>query len=180
MRIRALQLTGIAFVTALLLTSCAPEPGTEVPASEAVSNESEAAEPTEDAEETPAPVEQADSCDWDSPKISGDPAPPSGQDGDLQSTIVGAWQHTHYDEGGGWESMNQDIRYVFASSDQILYCQHVPDVTDHAENRADISWESARIVLPDPAPGYTVQSWDADTMVWVNHFDDSLYLLQRR
>src|SRR5690554_4493835 len=137
MRVRALELTGIVCMAALLLTSCAPEPGVEVLTSEAVSSESAATELTEEAEEPQAPVEQADSCDWDSPKVSGDPAPPSGQDGDLQSTIIGAWQHTHYDEGGGWEAMNHDIRYVFASGDQILYCQHVPDVTEHAENRAE-------------------------------------------
>lgn len=128
-----------------------------------------------------APRTQAESCDWDAPKLSATASGvPQATDGELQTTIVGAWQHTHFDTGGGYEAVEADIRYVFPSSDRILYCQHVPGVTEHAENAADFVWDETRIVLPGAAPGYVVVSWDADAMVWLNRADNSHYLLQRR
>src|SRR5690606_103164 len=120
-----------------------------------------------------APVVQADSCEWEAAAlIGGDTSTPSGQDGDVQAAVIGAWQHTHFDTGAGYEAVENDIRYVFASADQLLYCQDVPGVTDQAENRAPITWEGTRIVLPGGAPGYVVESWDGDTMVWTNRLDN--------
>ncbi|HLU64561.1 MAG TPA: hypothetical protein VKY66_08565 [Protaetiibacter sp.] len=136
-------------------------------------------EPDESTED--GPRTQEESCDWDAPKLTaGASSVPQGSAGELQSIIVGAWQHTHFDTGGGYEPVTADIRYVFPSTQRILYCQHVEGVTNHAENAADISWDDTRIVVPGGAPGWVVLSWDADTMVWLNRADDSHYLLQRR
>ncbi|HET8895663.1 MAG TPA: hypothetical protein VFN04_00215, partial [Protaetiibacter sp.] len=124
---------------------------------------------------------QGESCDWDTPALRSDgSSAPHGSEGELHTTIVGAWQHTHFDSGGGYEAVTADIRYVFPSSGRLLYCQHVEGVTDHRENATDISWDDTRIVLPVAAPGWVVIAWDADTMVWLNRADDSHYLLQRR
>src|SRR5699024_3078101 len=107
---------------------------------------------------------------------------PSGTDGSLDTVIIGAWQHTHFDTGGGYEPLGDgtDIRYIFPSTERILYCQDVAGATQQAENAADITLDGTEIVLPSPASGYNVVAWDADTMVWKNHRDGSLYLLQRR
>ena len=128
-----------------------------------------------------APRTQAESCEWDtSGSTGGSSAAPSGQEGDLDSIIIGVWQHTHYDSGAGYEPLDtEDIRFVFPSLDRMLYCQHVPGITDYAENAGDISWEDTGIVLPTGSVGYTVTSWDQNTMVWNNHLDGSSYLLQR-
>ena len=40
--------------------------------------------------------------------------------------------------------------------------------------------EGVEIILPSPASGYAVTAWTDDTMVWLNHYDGSLFLLQRR
>lgn len=135
-----------------------------------------------DASGTPA-VTQADSCEWDAPKLdAGVPSSiPSGAGADVQTAIVGSWQHTHFDSGAGFEALDgEDIRFVFSSPEALRYCQHVPGITDHAENAAAVSWEGNRIVLPGAAPGYVVESWDTQTMVWLNLLDNSRYLLQRR
>ena len=193
------------FAGALVLSGCsaassddvAGTPG-ETPAAEApapapadedapVTSDDEAAsdEPTgeEPAPEEPAPAArtQAESCEWDlSGATGGSSAAPSGTAGDLESVIIGVWQHTHYDDGGGYEALDdKDIRYVFPSTDRMLYCQHVPGITDYAENAGDISWDGDSIVLPTGSVGYTVTSWDENSMRWKNHLDGSTYLLQR-
>lgn len=145
-------------------------------ASAAAEAEGESTESDESALRT-----QAESCDWDAPALSsGAGSAPNGSEGELHTTIIGAWQHTHFDTGGGYEAVTADIRYVFPSSERLLYCQHVEGVTDHRENATDITWDGTRIVLPVAAPGWVVLAWDADTMVWLNRADDSHYLLQRR
>lgn len=132
------------------------------------------------ADDDDAPAGQAESCDWESPKLTtGVGTIPQNGEGELTSIIVGAWQHTHFDTGGGYEPTTFDHRYVFPTSERVLYCQHVPGTTDHAQIAVDFTWEDTRIALPN-APGYVVLSWDADTMVWLNPVDDSHYLLQRR
>lgn len=178
-----------ASVALLLLAGCAPEPtgsGTEpAPGS---SSESTSKGASESPTETPAaepentgPREQAEDCGWSDPALSASvPGLPTGQDGELNSVIVGAWQHTHFDAGGGYEPVSNDIRYVFPSTERMLYCQNVPGVTDFAENAAPITWDGTRIVLPGSAPGYVVSEWNDSTMVWINRMDDSRYLLQRR
>lgn len=126
------------------------------------------------------PVTQEETCDWESPAVSAAAEVPDGQTGDLPTVLVGAWQHTHFDTGSGYEAVTKDIRYVFPSTERILYCQHVPGATDHVENAADFVLDGTAIDLPGAAPGYVVSEWDADTMVWINRADESRYLLQRR
>ena len=180
------------FMTALaclgvLLTACssgalADEEPTQPPAPEAPSasavTEGDDAATAQPAAETPDAA-PADSCDWETAALEVGPTPASGQDGDLMRHIVGAWQHTHIDSGGGFEPVGIDIRYVFPDQSRLLYCQHVVGVTEQAENRADVAWDEHTIVLHG-TPGYTVTDWNADTMVWQNHFDGSIYLLHRR
>src|SRR5690554_4568715 len=76
-------------------TSSVQAPATE-PASSASPDvdpePTDAAEPTDDAV-------QEETCDWDSPRLTAPADVPTGQDGDLQTVIVGSWQHTHTDEG---------------------------------------------------------------------------------
>ncbi len=94
---------------------------------------------------------------------------------------MGSWQHTHTDEGSGFEEVANDHRFVFPSSDRLLYCQHVPGATDHAENAANITLNDTKIELPGGKYGYTVTAWDDDTMLWDNPVGGGyIYLLQRR
>src|SRR5690606_20384788 len=152
----------------------------ESPATGAEQPGSDAPDAEDDADDTPR--SQAETCDWDSPELRAAVGTvPQINDGDPRDMIVGSWQHTHFDTGKGYEEVSADIRYVFPSSDRLLYCQHVEGVTDHAENATDITWDDMKIVIPGGvAPGWHVMSWDADTMVWLNHADQSHYLLQRR
>lgn len=189
MKQRRNQASWIATVSValLLLGGCAAEP-TDTDSNKA--REAVAENPAETPANTPAtepdntgPREQAEDCEWSSPTISvaSVPSVPAGQEGAIEDVIVGSWQHTHYDSGTGYQPLEgKDIRYVFPSTERILYCQHVPDITDFAENAAPISWDGTRIVLPGSAPGYIVSEWNDSTMVWINRMDDSRYLLQRR
>ncbi|MEO7348392.1 MAG: hypothetical protein ABIW32_00790, partial [Terrimesophilobacter sp.] len=113
---------------------------------------------------------------------SGSAKAPSGREGDLAIALIGSWQHTHTDSGSGFEALKTttDIRFVFPSTKRLLYCQDVAGATSQAENSVNISLDGAEIVLPSPASGYGVVAWDANTMVWTNNRDGSLYLLQRR
>lgn len=126
-------------------------------------------------------LEAADSCDWDAARLAGAGvnAPP-GQAGELAQVIIGAWQHTHIDDGNGFEVVENDLRFVFPEATEMLYCQHVPGITDYAENRGEISWDGNQLNLPGGTPGYIVTHWDAQTMIWQNLIVDSTYLLQRR
>ncbi|SJM52511.1 hypothetical protein CZ774_05665 [Frigoribacterium sp. JB110] len=95
--------------------------------------------------------------------------------------LVGSWQHTHTDEGSGFEAVTNDHRFVFPSPDRMLYCQHVPGATEHEENAANVVLNSTRIEWGGGEYGYTVMAWDADTMVWDNAVGGGyIYLLQRR
>ena len=128
------------------------------------------------------PTEVDPTCDWDSPRLaSGDTSEPTGEGNDLAVALLGSWQHTHINEGGGFKPLKPttDIRFVL-SSGTFLYCQDVQGATKQGENSAPMNLEGAEIVLPSPASGYAVVAWNENTMVWINHYDDSLYLLQRR
>lgn len=175
------------------LAACAPEPEsrtdssaqspaeTNTPAPTGPSSsEDPAAVPTEPEPE--APTSAPTNCGWGEPAIAADlGAVPSGQEGELAAVLPGSWQHVAYDEGAGFtDDLTADIRYVFPSTNDMIYCQDVPGITDQAENRANVQLDGVEIVLPSPAPGYAVQTWSKDAMVWVNHYDGSLYLLQRR
>ncbi len=172
---------GAALTLSMILAGCAPDTGTvtQSPSSApAAPDGNDAAEPTENE-----PATQEETCDWDSARLASDPADaPSGTRGDLATVLIGAWQHTHIDEGAGFEALGHttDIRYVFPSTTRLLYCQDVAGATSQAENAVDFTLDGTEIVLPSPASGYAVTAWDKDTMVWTNHRDGSLYLLQRR
>jgi len=106
---------------------------------------------------------------------------PDGQLGELSEVLVGAWQHTHTDDGSGFEEVANDHRYVFSSSDRMLYCQHVPGATEHEENSANVVLNDTGIELPGGKYAYTVMAWDQDTLVWDNPVGGGyVYLLQRR
>lgn len=202
---RNLAQIGTAFLAgAVLLTGCAisktvegdenPTVVEETPKEQAApaapedtpesAPEEAAPEPEAEPEATVAePAVQEETCGWDSPAVSGDSGgAPNGQEGDLATVIVGAWQHTHFDSGSGFEpnGPGTDIRYVFPSATRILYCQDVAGATNQAQNAADITLDGTKIVLPGSAPGYTATAWNADTMVWTNNLDGSTYLLKRR
>ncbi len=170
-----------ALLTAILvLAGCAAEPATD-----ASMPPSGSPTPTEGitAPEKATPAVQDETCDWEAPRLGTGPAEaPSGQSGDFATVLIGAWQHTHFDTGSGYEALETttDIRYVFPSTSRMLYCQDVVDATHQAENAVDISLDGLEIVLPSPATGYGAVAWDADTMVWKNNRDGSLYLLKRR
>ena len=136
-----------------------------------------------EAAEAPEPDNSEPSCDWDSERMSsnGTGNVPASEGDDVTQAVLGSWQHTHIDTGGGFEPLSPttDIRYVL-TSDRFLYCQDVEGATDQSENSAPLKVEGIEIILPSPATGYAVATWDDNTMVWLNHRDDSLYLLQRR
>lgn len=163
-----------------------PETDTETEPDTETDTETEAdtePEPETDTEPETEAESVADTCDWDSARLSpGDTsAAPTGTAGKLSETIIGSWQHTHIDTGAGFEPLKSttDIRFVL-SPDRFLYCQDVEGATDHSENSAPLRLDGSEIVLPSPATGYGVTAWDDDAMVWINHRDGSLYLLVRR
>ncbi len=175
----------LAGAAMLLLLGCAPESpggsgGLNEGGSSSLKSETQD-EAVEEAVEQSSPRQQAEDCGWDRSGLASPPVTlPSGGDGDLGVRLVGAWQHTHFDTGGGFEPLDgKDIRYIFPSTERMLYCQHVPGVTEFAEQGTDITLEGQAIVLPGSHPGFTVQEWDDSSMVWVNNMDGSLYLLQR-
>ena len=148
----------------------------------AATEQTSAAEAVE-ATATTQPDNAEPSCDWDSGRLSSADASdaPAAEGSDLAQAILGSWQHTHIDTGGGFEPVGPtvDIRFVL-SPDQFLYCQNVEGATDQAEISAPLKLDGVELVLPSPASGYAVTAWTDNTMVWLNHFDGSLYLLQRR
>lgn len=91
------------------------------------------------------------------------------QTGELPEVLVGAWQHTHTDEGSGFEEVTNDHRYVFPTPERMLYCQHVPDATEHAENAADVVLNDTTIELPGGEYAYTITAWDEDTLVSIRN-----------
>ncbi|NLA09251.1 MAG: hypothetical protein GX871_03470 [Microbacteriaceae bacterium] len=190
LRVRSVALSILA-VAALTLAGCAAEPATRAPepgpsqgSPTSGGGEQESELGVEGAEAAPplvAAVHEED-CGWGSPKLFAAPELPSGTEGALDVVLVGAWQHTHFDTGAGYEPVGEgtDVRYVFPSTERILYCQDVEGATQQAQNAAAFTLDGTEIVLPAPASGYAVVAWDANTMVWQNHRDGSHYLLQRR
>lgn len=179
--IQRLTVTGAALTIILALAGCAPAVDSEAPGDTPSngSTESPAATPESETEE---PTQQAASCEWDLPQLSAsDPVAPEGTEGDLATVLVGSWQHTYIDEGNGFEAVTKDIRYVFPSAEQLIYCQHVPGVTEYAENKAAITLDGTTILPPSPHKGYEVLAWSANTMLWQNNYIDGVtYLLVRR
>lgn len=177
---RKAGLVAAAILTsALMLAGCASEPVSAPNGAGTTAPGSESSTPSESER---LPATQEESCDWDTGRLdSGSAKAPSGQSGELATAIIGAWQHTHIDSGSGYEALEPttDIRFVFPSTTRMLYCQDVTGATSQAENAVDISLDGTEITLPTFTP-YGVVAWDANTMVWTNHRDGSLYLLQRR
>lgn len=173
-------MTGAFLVFILALAGCAAEDPSGVidqPASPNGTTDPTVVEPEV------APVTQEATCDWDSARLeSGLANPPTSTGSNLATAIIGSWQHTHIDSGTGYQEVAEttDIRYVFPSATELLYCQDVPGGTFQAENAVDFELDGTEIILPSPATGYAVDAWDNDTMVWTNHRDGSLYLLKRR
>ncbi|WP_438254574.1 hypothetical protein [Microbacterium sp. A82] len=170
----------------LALASCTVPAASEEAAPGGVADEqASASEPAtaSDGGSTAEPVEntQEESCDWNSPRITGSVDTPQEHGLELSEVLVGAWQHTHTDEGSGFEEVPNDHRFVFPASDRLLYCQHVPGATEYAENAADVTLSDTTIELPGGKYGYTVTAWDEDTMLWDNPVGGGyVYLLQRR
>lgn len=176
-----------AVAVALALSGCGPLPASDKPTTPAAADtpapapESEPAVEDEPEEQPETVQSQEETCDWDSPKLTGAADAPASQEGELTDVLVGAWQHTHTDEGAGFEPVTNDHRYVFPAPERMLYCQHVPGATDHAENAANVVLNGTTIELPGGKYGYTVTAWDQDTMVWDNPVGGGyIYLLQRR
>lgn len=181
--LRRLTVASAALALALGLAGCAPEVDSAAPGDTDASTESPGDSNENEPEDEPeAPSQQAASCEWDVPQLAAqDPIAPEGTEGDLATVLVGAWQHTHIDDGGGFEAVDEDIRYVFLSAEQLIYCQHVPGATDHAENSAVITLEGSTIMPPSPHKGFEVLAWSEDTMLWKNNYIASTtYLLVRR
>lgn len=185
----AISLFAVSAATVAGLAGCAAEPEaaggqeaagtTETPAPESTGEASDAA-----PEVTAAAVTQEESCGWGESKLgAGVPgALPVGPGDDISTAIIGAWQHTHFDAGAGFEAVGEgtDIRFVFPSTSRLLYCQDVAGATAQAENAVDFVLADTAIQLPGTAPGYVVTAWNADTMLWKNNLDGSTFLLQRR
>lgn len=150
-----------------------PEPEVEP------TTESAAPEPTEEAVGS-----QAESCGWDSAALDhgAEGGMPSEPGNDPGAALIGAWQHTHIDSGSGFEPLGAgtDIRFIFPSTTRLLYCQDVKGATDKAENAVDIELNGTVIALPAPATGYEMTAWTAESMLWTNQRDGSIYLLRRR
>lgn len=176
----AIAVTALAFVLVGCSTSPSDAPGEQ--GSTTGSEQSPSSPSSDDDPAEPAGERvQEETCDWDSPKISGDGLAPVGQAGELPKVLIGSWQHTHTDEGAGFEAVTNDHRFVFSSPDRMLYCQHVPGATDHAENAADVTLNGTKIELPGGKYAYTVTAWDDNTMLWDNPVGGGyVYLLQRR
>lgn len=176
--LKPLTAVGAAVAMILLIGGCSS--GT-VEAGDAATEPSIA--PAEPEPSEPTPVTQEATCDWDTPRLaSGAATVPASAGADLATALIGSWQHTHIDSGSGFEALAEttDIRYVFPSTTQLLYCQDVQGATSQAEQSATIELDGANLVLPSPSKGYTVTAWTDDTMLWTNNLDGSLYLLKRR
>lgn len=183
---KAGRVAAAILASALVLTGCAGESffQADAPATSSTAPASDPAAPSTPEEKPDAkPATQEETCNWGTARMdSGSATAPNGQSGDLATVLIGSWQHTHIDSGSGYEALKPttDIRFVFPSTTRLLYCQDVAGATSQAENAVNISLDGTELVLPSPATGYGVVSWDANTMVWKNHRDGSLYLLQRR
>lgn len=179
------RLARVALVSliALGVSGCVGPPMSGVPSASTPPDSQEPAASETDAPAEPTgpagPVEQAASCEWDIPAITAAAAAPTGQDGELATVLIGSWQHTHIDSGDGWETLDKDIRYVFPAPGQLIYCQHVPGITDHAENSTTHTLEGT-LIAPPSHKGFDATAWSADRMVWTNNYDGSRYLLARR
>lgn len=175
--------------SALILSGCAAEPEdapsdatAEAPIEAAPTEQEEAEE--EEPEAEPEAATQEKTCDWDTaalrPGSTGEV--PTSADGDINTAIIGAWQHTHIDEGDGFYEVGEgtDIRFVFPSPTEFLYCQDIAGVLEERQIDATVVIENNEISRPDSDPVYVAQAWSDDTLVLTNMLDQSLYLLKRR
>lgn len=183
----AIRLAALFASGALMLSACTSETVSDDNSSD-LGSTPERERTVDTAMDDPAsdpsdlPVAQEETCSWDDPVFNANAVDISSvQEGELQTVVIGSWQHTHIDEGAGYVPVDtEDIRFVFPAADRLLYCQHVPGITEYAEFGADVTWEDTALNLPGGAPGYIVEEWADQVMVWTNRLDGSRYLLQRR
>lgn len=180
------RVMAVSLLVAAMAAGCSKdsEESASEPQGSTPSATGEASEPpaSEAPEETEAgPRTQAADCDWGSAPIKGSGKAVKGQDGDLAEVLVGAWQHTHIDTGSGFKPLKagEDIRYIFPSSSQLMYCQDIKGVLEKQDTTADLKIQGPKLVFPGN-PGYKVIAWDDSTMVWVNLRGNEKYLLARR
>lgn len=173
--------------SALLLSGCAAEPEdapNDATAEVAQPDQADAPDEAPEAEPEPEAATQEKTCDWETgalrPGSTGEV--PTSADGDISTAIIGAWQHTHIDEGAGFYEVDEgtDIRFVFPSATEFLYCQDIAGVLEQEQISATITLENNEISRPDSDPVYGVTAWSDDILVLTNMRDQSLYLLQRR
>lgn len=159
--------------------------GTSSPSPSATASASDTGPAADTADETdpdetestaPEPDAPAADCDWDSPPVAGPVDVPSGQEGELADAVIGAWQLVAIDG----EPVEEDIRYVFPSDSEVLYCQDVPGATPQAVNAGEYTLDGDVIVMNGGAATYTALKWGADVMTWNNDRLGNTYLLARR
>ena len=173
----------IPVIVSGLLFGCASEPAlVETPESSTGTTPTSAPESATAApvETEPNAVSQEASCGWDVGPATWSGEMPGRQPDSLVPGIVGAWQHTHVNDGGGMKPVSGDIRYIFPSENEMIYCQDIPGITDKAEQPTLITIADNRISPPAPHPGFDVMLMDENTMVWINNLDGSSYVLVRR
>src|SRR5690606_26149995 len=86
------------FAGVLAITGCSMTPPADE-TSPGAAAEAEAPENEPEAEPAGDDGTQEETCDWESPRISGTAEAPEGQAGELAEVLVGSWQHTHTSEG---------------------------------------------------------------------------------
>lgn len=169
----------LALLTASALVACSPET-TNAPQVVATPAPVESAETTTPDDAADPPATYTAGCDWEHDPAAWSGTMPTRSPVDLGSALIGAWQHTHFDDGDGIEPVTGDIRYVFPADGEMIYCQHIAGITDRAEQAAPITIVDNRISPPAPHPGFDVMLMGDDTMVWINNMDGSSYVLVRR
>lgn len=176
---RQVKLWSALALAGVLLAGCASQPS-EPPVDEQSSGAPTSDESTDDGADAPAP-ENGLTCDWENPAlvVEADPLTPTGQEGELADSLVGAWQEVGYDSGEGYKTFLGlgDYRFFFSSELDMLYCQNTPK-TDHGERSGVVAIEGDVIVFPEAT--FTALTWGENAMTWINDLDGGTIYLQRR
>lgn len=184
---------GGAAVLALVLTGCVGSPFDALSAPEAGDDTSASTSKEQGAKkqnDTPIPAEDKKideagsqlTCHWDVPAVKRMDQPAEvGQEGDPANILGGAWQQVGYDDDGYTSFMKKEYRdyRFFFDGNEFLFCQDTPE-TDKGERRGTVELNGTELELKPDDGTYTLLSWSADSMTWLNHFDDSAVYLVRR